>query len=175
MSEKPAETPGPDQTSEKSTQPRRLSLANRILNYTFGDKITLAAVIALVVIAWKVIDWRINEIVGSDAYIRRVAEEVRPSVIFNGKGNILVDQGGMRYLDSIRILSYHPDRPEIPFRILVCPKQHLAYAPVLIPFDQTVAGSQVERTNAIDWVYSVTYGAILEENATPQFRLEILR
>jgi hypothetical protein len=147
-----------------------------------GGLIALALVFVSVfygLTSW--VDSRIKAVVTDENYIRRVAAEVRPSVIFNGKGNVLVDQGAMRYLDGsngIHILGYQDEAnwPGVPARILIRPKQHLAYAPLLIPLDPTVSGSDVERTNQFDWVYSVYTGPVITEpRPSPQFRLEILQ
>jgi hypothetical protein len=143
---------------------------------------TLVGIAGIIYAFTTFIDYRIKTVVQDENYVRRIAAEVRPSVIFNGNGVILVDQGAMRYLNAVKILDYQPEQPwtNVPLRILVSPKQFLSFAPLLTPLDPTVSGSDVERTNQFDFVYTIGTGMMSTwvppaPPPFPKFRLEILQ
>jgi hypothetical protein len=120
------------------------------------------------------IDNRINKVVQDDAYVRRIANEVRPSVVFDSHGSILVDQGAMRYLDDIVVLNNNTNEMRFPEKIIIKPKQHLSQAPLLTMIDTGTAMIEtVQRGEKFDWVYTVE-GANGLERDTYRFRLEVL-
>jgi hypothetical protein len=120
------------------------------------------------------IDNRINKVVQDDAYVRRIANEVRPSVIFDSRGSILVDQGAMRYLDDILVLTNNSDFHGFPVKIIVKPKQYLAQPPMLTLIDTgTGMTDKVQRGEKFDWVYTFDdLAGLVRDNY--RFRLEVL-
>ena len=124
------------------------------------------------------IDSRIKAVVTDEAYVRRVAAEIRPSVVFDNKGSIIADQGAMRYLDNIEIAEYVGPNGDcgtnFPLRIIVSPKQHLAYAPILTCLDGVMLQIDVERGKKFDWVYRLHCNPIVRLPSF-QFRLELLQ
>lgn len=131
----------------------------------------------------KYIDGRIERAVRDEEFIKKVASRVRPYVIFDASEVIHVDGGAMEYINGIkvdeRLLRPWAKMLE-PMTIIVTPKQHLKYGPLLEHlgiYDFYVSSKRGKRH---EWVYKLVYlgGAQLgeEERKVPiLFRLEILQ
>jgi hypothetical protein len=61
----------------------------------------LAAVIGTIYGFGVYIDSRVERHVSSDAFLKRLADAIRPSCVFDQQGAILVDMGAMKFIDSI--------------------------------------------------------------------------
>jgi len=114
------------------------------------------------------IDNKIEKKVESADYIRRVASNVRPYVIFNTKGTILTDAGGMQYIENIRV------EGEQDLHIVVTPKLLLAHAPLLNCIDEYKYTQNVVRGSKYDWEYNLHLYMSTGGNEIPRFRLEII-
>ena len=118
------------------------------------------------------IDSRVRKIVYEDEFIKKVAKHVRPSIIFDSKGRILIDIGGMEYIDKITVIPRPDDHPN---KVIVTPKKYLVIAPILTVQDGSVAASiKSERGTDLDWEYNIEYisGPLTSQTIT-QYRLEI--
>lgn len=122
----------------------------------------------------KVVEDRINE----PEFVMRVAERIkRPKLILDQNGSILIDDGAMKYIKSIKVHIGDSNEPE---RIVVSPNLHLQVAPLLESIDVDFY-IEARRGEKFDWVY--TLGSIkrmaLTGSADPpaqkRFRLEIIR
>lgn len=111
-------------------------------------------------------------------FISKVAEEIRKSTaIFDQNESILIDDGAMKYIESIEVRIGDGNEPD---RIVVSPNLHLQVAPLLESLDVDFY-IEAKRGEKFDWVY--TLGSIqrmvLESSADPpaqkRFRLEIIR
>ena len=144
--------------------------------FCFFLGIILSAIYTLPNFVNSVIDARINKVVQGDDYVRRIAKEARPSVIFDSHGSILANQGAMEYFDNIDVITNKPAGllPAFPEKIIVKPKQFLAQAPLLTLVD---SGSEmdvkVERGEKFDGVYTVVDSEGLGRGYY-RFRLEVL-
>ncbi len=132
------------------------------------------ALIALNVYVEGIVEKKISE----PDMIEKVKAQIRPMVVFNQNESILVDTGGMQYIESIRvILDQEKDTPE---EIIITPKIYLAVAPILESFDDDFVITS-ERGKEYQWIYKL--GAInrmsFEDSATRsgvnRFRLEIIK
>jgi len=132
------------------------------------------ALIALNVYVEGIVEKKISE----PDMIEKVKAQIRPMVVFNQNESILVDTGGMQYIESIRvILDQEKDTPE---EIIITPKIYLAVAPILESFDDDFVITS-ERGKEFQWIYKL--GAInrmsFEDSATRsgvnRFRLEIIK
>lgn len=120
------------------------------------------------------IDSRIKSVVTDESYVRRIASEVRPSVIFDSKGSILFDQGAMRYLDEIEVVGGTNFLQNFPVRIVLKPKQYLPQPPLLTCLEDISLVVKPERGPKFDWVYPLeTSGGT--ELPVYRFRMEILQ
>ncbi len=126
----------------------------------------------------KYLTAKIQSAVQDEALLRKISAKVRPSVIFDQAGSVLVEQGAMESIDNITV---HRDTNspgfDLPVKITVTPKRFLSHAPLLQvigPYTLTVTNS---RGTKFDWVYELSY--VGSGNPPPdfkhcQFRLEIL-
>ena len=134
-----------------------------------------AAVITVVAAFYGVllfIDKRIENRIRDDGFLRKLASALRPSVIFDHKGAILVDQGAMHFIESIDV---EPDKNDLyPKQIVVHSKQHLSYAPLLMPLDSDMANISTSRGKKYDWVYTLDYFMTNSEREELRYRLEII-
>ena len=90
-----------------------------ILEYIGGVAGAVAAAYGVI----RFIDSRIEKKIGDESVIKKIASRVRPAVIFDENDSILVDQGGMEFLESIHVT--HDENDRTPSEIAVVPKKHL--------------------------------------------------
>lgn len=114
------------------------------------------------------IDNKIDKKVESRDYIRRVAFSVHPYVIFNAKGSVLTDAGGMQYIENIRV------EGERNYHVVVTPKLLLTYAPLLSCLDECSFTQNVTRGSKYDWEYNLHLSMSVGEIKNPRFKLEII-
>jgi hypothetical protein len=116
--------------------------------------------------------------IGDPEIIEKVKAQIRPMVVFDQNESILVDTGGMQYIENIHVML--DKKKETPQEIIVTPKIYLAIAPILESFDADFVITS-ERGRQFQWIYKL--GAIqrlaLVESATRKganrFRLEIIK
>jgi len=75
----------------------------------------------------KYIDSCIDQAINNDRFIKKVASHIRPFIIFDAKGTIHADMGAMQYLERIEVDTEY----SLGFKIIITPKHHLIYEPVL--------------------------------------------
>ncbi len=139
---------------------------------------TTVGIIALMVTIFiqtnSSIDKKIIEKLKDPAFIQLVAKEVKlPFVIFDNKGSVLVDQGAMRFIENIDVEIDKKEHP-YPSQITIHPKQHLSYAPLLMPLDSDLANISTSRGKKYDWVYKLDYFMTNNERKTLRYRLELI-
>jgi hypothetical protein len=123
------------------------------------------------------VDKRIQAVVTSDTFVRKVATEIRPAVIFDNKGSILNDQGAMQYINFPEVVQQTEKDPRwknFPAKIIIHPKQYLAYAPLLTCLDPVPISVTSTRGVGFDWVYTFEV-SLYGEAPVYVFRLEVLR
>ena len=122
------------------------------------------------------VDRKIDAKVYNNDYIRKIASEVRPSIIFDEQGKILQDGGGLKYIEDIEIrdIGEHK-RPKKEF--ILTAKAYLQSPPLLEPLD-TSYKIEVSRGKKFEWIYKVEPVGLLFGNAEGmliRFRLEIFK
>src|SRR6059036_3515008 len=65
--------------------------------------ITLLGVVGAIVGFNAYVDHKIDAKMSDPTFIRTIASQVRPAVIFDSNGSILADLGGMQYFESITV------------------------------------------------------------------------
>ncbi|TRZ74239.1 MAG: hypothetical protein D4R93_06885 [Deltaproteobacteria bacterium] len=134
-----------------------------------------AACITLITALYGVvlfIDKRIDRKLRDDAYLRKIASVLHPIVIFDHKGSILIDQGAMRFIASIKV---EPSKIlPYPEHIIVSPNKHLAQAPLLTLLDADMANVKASRGTKYDWVFALDYFMTNSEREILKYRLEII-
>jgi hypothetical protein len=140
----------------------------------------IAWVIAFV-LAWVGLNKWVEEIIekkiSSPAIIEKVKSQVRPIVIFDENESVLVDSGGMQYIEDIKIV--HDDKKRLE-EIIIIPKVHLPIAPILEPLDEEFAITS-KRGRKFQWIYEM--GSIdrllltssAEHRDINRFRIEIIK
>jgi len=148
----------------------------------------VAAVYGLTVWVNTLVDSRVQ----SDEVLKKIANKIRPSVIFDEKGTILADMGGMSYLESVphveRIVNDAANT--VGYKITVSLKQFLSNTPILQVMESygytlnttPGPGYQVIYEVSIgfqmitekDGNTSIAHGVTSEDSTHLRFRLEIL-
>lgn len=122
----------------------------------------------------NIVERKIND----PEFANKISEKVkRPIVIFDQNGSILVNNGAMKFIDDIKVLSN--DQNKQPEKIIVSPNIHLNTSPVLESLDDDFVIVS-NRGNKFDWIYelgSINH-LVLESSSKPKkikrFRLEII-
>lgn len=134
----------------------------------------IGTIIAIMLGVNELIDRRIED----EQFIRKVAANIRPYVIFDVNESILVDGGAMQTLEQIKVEKGIKDGGNIfSVKIIVTPKYHLAHSPLI---EKVGAGRIILTPNPIrgpghQWIYEFEV-IHWEEDKTPLcFRLEIVR
>jgi hypothetical protein len=132
--------------------------------------------------AMQYIDQRIKHSMNDERFIKKVASHVRPYVIFDVNETIHVDGGAMQYLEKIevKIVARKEKETGLPrLDIIITPKNHLAYAPVLETMSLTTFYVAHKRGSRHQWIYELTATSRIvgpsDEVELERFRLEILR
>ena len=120
--------------------------------------------------AW--VDSRIDKALSNPQTLQAIAARVRPAVVFDSKGSIVADQGGLEYLLKIEVL---PGDGSVPREIVVTPRTFLPVPPLLESLDEPALNATSERGKGIEWRFTLSGGGYVESGAiNPRFRLEIL-
>lgn len=122
----------------------------------------LAGIFAVIYIVDAYIDKKIDRAIASPAYLKRVAAQVRPSVIFTSAERIVADMGGLARIDSLRVVAADNGLPE---RIVVVTKEWNGLAPILTGGDETIYEIYERQEAGNRWEYDVR--AIMYQSVAP--------
>jgi len=150
------------------------------LKIVFGIIVPLLTVFVIIYAFQAYLDNRVKDIINDEDFIGKVASNVRPYVIFDEKGSVLMDGGGMQYLQK---------PPEIipcdkGFRVIVTPKEHLHTAPIVESLNLTQYAIFYTRGSGYVWICHLYRAAkfteddfadISADEAGNRFRLEIVK
>lgn len=149
--------------------------------FQFWSKVVslIVAIVVGVYGAVTFIDNRIDKKLAEASTLRKVAELVRPSCIFDERGSILFDSGAMQTIEEIKVEDIGKEQTggKLPFRVIVRPKRLLTHAPLISVLDTFSVDIAVERGPKFDWVYTIYYGGPVSEKNQYQrcrYRLEVL-
>jgi hypothetical protein len=150
---------------------------NRIRKFaglSFAVFTGLVAVIGAIYGFGLYVDSRVEQHVRSDAFLKKLADAVRPSCVFDQQGAILVDMGAMKFIDSIDVAPL-PEN-DLPPKIVIHPNRYLANAPILTTLDPFSISVSTERGRKFDWVYTRSYVgmAVPVDWKHIRYRLEIV-
>lgn len=123
------------------------------------------------------IDRKIQSKVSDPQFRSTIASTIRPSVIFDANETVLVDLGGMQFIDSIRVTERDQENALVPTRIIVKRKHYLAYPPLLSSISLNDFRITPKRGKGFDWQFNLDPVSILlvDSNNLPSFRLEIVQ
>lgn len=110
-------------------------------------------------------------------FLRALARHVRPSVVFDSKGSILLDQGACEYLadDGRCGIRYEPAYGSSPERVVVVSRTWLAAPPLLEGIDSAGFEAIPERGLGFEWHYRLgRHGFVESDPPNPRFRIEVI-
>jgi len=127
------------------------------------------------------IDYKIEKVVNSEAFVKKVQTGVRPFLIFDATGTVLIDLGALEHIDPPVVISTK-DNP-IPEKVIVTPKAYMAHAPLITGIDQIGAVAHAARGQGLTWEYTFKATYIMTGDTDPEtqlqkrssFRLEIMK
>jgi hypothetical protein len=152
------------------------SMTKTFLARAAAFTVSLATLLGVIYGFGLYVDSRVEHALRDESFLRRLSARVRPSLIFNEKGAILVDSGALEYITEIKTTITEKDF-DLPGKILVRPKQYLAHAPLLSSIDNYVLEYTAERASGLDWEFTVKnyVGQSIDPKfKTCRYRLEIL-
>jgi hypothetical protein len=130
-------------------------------------------IIAEIYGAMQFIDKRIEKKLQDDSFVRKVAASLRPAVVFDEHGSIIIDQGGMEIIDSIEIK--HSEGSNLPSKIIVNPKRHLAHPPFIFSLENEMIDFKSFRGDRFIWNYELNYIVFNDDyDGKRRFRMEII-
>lgn len=123
----------------------------------------LSLIFGLGIIVYNLVDNRIKQAVNNEKFIRKVAANIRPYVIFDVDESILADGGAMQYLEQICVEikgeTWENAKPEekhvYNLKIIVIPKSYLAHSPLIEPLSglRDIVIYDGERGTGYQWTY----------------------
>jgi len=140
---------------------------------------TLFGIVGGFFILIQVVDWRIKTTVYNEEFVRKVASHVRPYMIIDPKGTVLVEGGAKQYLQRLPLITN--DGKKYPrYYIVLTPKNFLALPPLIEIMSPFGGGVKSERGSGLDWNYEVYIGGSFTDNENEiepvlKFRIEIIR
>jgi len=118
------------------------------------------------------IDTKIEKIVDDERFLNNIASRVSPYIIFDSNGSILLDGGGLQYIEKINILP-EDDNIKQP-KIIVTPKKYMNHAPLLTCMKLVHYALSIKRGKNTDWEYTLGYVIKPQVFPSEHFRLEII-
>ena len=137
--------------------------------------ITVFAVLGGFSLIWgfiAFIDWRVKKKITEESFIRLLAGQLYPWLVFDSNEAIVIDHGGTIFVESIDIQIENPSEP--PKKIIISINQHMATAPLLTILDNEAANQTFTRGKGNSWEFKLDYFQIFDEVYTRRFRLEII-
>ncbi len=125
------------------------------------------------------IDSRIEQKIADDSYMKRLANQLIPSLIFDSTGAVLSDSGALALIE-IPFIKKAGGEQDYYYEITITPKVFLSVAPILQPLGGPYVVTE-ERGEGLKWIYTLERKKYLEfedsaRSSKPErFRLEIIR
>ena len=129
-------------------------------------------VVAAIVGLTRFIDWRIERMIREETFLHRIASSLRPTVIFDENGSVLVDQGAMELINSIDVSLSDARRPA---EIVVVPNRYLAHPPLLQTLENELVDVVPTRGKHFLWRFKLNYEMYNETfTGKRRFRMEVV-
>jgi len=153
----------------------------------------LAGIVAILYGIGRYVDSRVAATVQTTAFINDLSRRLRPMLILDGHGSILADMGASDLFESITVtndpglgtdtvamqIGIVPMQPhELPNRIVLTPKRHMPFPPLVEPLNPVQGFFDSRRGVGHQWIYEIRGGyAFLEMSNTPpvRFRIEVIQ
>ena len=154
---------------------------NNILRNIFYAVGSVLGVIAVVMTINLTVRSEVNRITNNDEFLDELISKIQPYIIFDENESILIDRGGNKYIESIKIEKGIPkdmagkDKPLLPFKVIITPKQLLSIAPLLQCIDEGAYSiKKVERGKGYTWIYYLQWENLVFPKRINKFRLDII-
>jgi hypothetical protein len=160
---------------KQSKENSRVPITGIILKGVFS----VVATVILLVGAYhglnSYIDSRIDSKIHNADFLKKLARNVRPSLVFDENGSILADMGAVPFVSNISVSKESKGN----LKITVSPAEYLGIQPVLEALDGQYV-IRAERGQKFDWVFHLAgvQRLLLASSPKPEkgrFRLEIIR
>jgi hypothetical protein len=141
--------------------------------------LTFVAAIAVVIPALygvnSYMDSKIESKINNADFLKKLARNIRPSLVFDDKGSIISDMGAASLVSNISV----SQGPKHSLKIIVSSAEFVGVEPVLEALDDRYM-IRAERGQRFDWVFHLTGIRTLVMEDSPKverhrFRLEIIR
>ena len=121
----------------------------------FEVAVGLVAIIAAIYGVIQFIDSRSEKKINDETFLRKISASLRPLVIFDEHGSVLLDRGAMAVVKVIEIK--HEQRGGLPREIVISPNRHLSYTPLLETLENESINVKTKRGKLFDWHYELDY------------------
>jgi hypothetical protein len=138
--------------------------------------VTVIAIGAAFLGARKYIESCIQDALSNADIIDKISLLVKPDMIFDEKGSIVVDRGASAFVKDGGIHCTMEDDAFglIPSEIRISFSKHLKSPPLLTPLNPDATIIRLERGESHDWIYKLSYAATVNPaDGLRRYRLEI--
>lgn len=143
----------------------------------------ITAITAIVMVAFKIrkyIEDRVEEALSKDEVIQKISLLVKPDMIFNEHGAIVVDRGASAFIQDKGIRFVYDNSSsfdkEAPSEIHISFIKHLKTPPLLTTLNPDIAFIKTKRGEAHSWIYMLNFSMVSTDDDpafSRQYRLEI--
>jgi hypothetical protein len=141
----------------------------------------ITAIAAIVMVAFKIrkyIEERVEDALSKDEIINKISLLVKPDMIFDDKGSIVIDRGASTFVKDkgVSVVSDDSSDYDAPSEIRIAFIKHLKTPPLLTPLNPDATFVRPRRGESHDWIYELTYSMTTttdEPGFTRRYRLEI--
>ena len=131
--------------------------------------------------ARKFVEERVQEALARDDVVQKLSLLVKPDLVFNALGSVVVDRGAGAFVADrgIHIEFGVPGTglsEGVPSEIRIAFSKHLKTAPLLTPLNPDAVFIRAKRGESHDWIYGLIYTMVCDDDPEyiRQYRLEIL-
>jgi len=123
----------------------------------------------------KYIEDRVQEALSKDEVIQKISLLVKPDMIFDETGAIIVDRGASAFVQDkgISFLYENPLFDGAPSEMRILFSKHIKTAPLLTPLNPDAVHIRAIRGEAHSWIYKLNYSMTAKPSEPRQYRLEI--
>ena len=119
------------------------------------------------------LNYKIEKRISDPEFLYELSQKVRPALIFDASETIHADMGASDLIEIIEVVENTKDKGD--YQIIITPKNHLPYPPLLESIDTFEFVVKSERGKGHEWIYNLSLYGCTDCKAIPRFKLEILK
>ncbi|MGZ0656579.1 hypothetical protein ACWPKS_13325 [Coraliomargarita sp. W4R72] len=154
---------------------KKLKKSFDLLVYSVGG---LTAVVVGIYGLIAFVDSRVEIALADKSNLKKIAQAVRPSCIFDENARILYDSGASDIILDIKTegMEVAGDDEKLPHTITVKFDRHVEQVPLLTIVDSYSAQIESERGKMHDWIFKINYIGVTHnaQNQGCRYRLELI-